>query len=199
MLIICLFVKNYLSVDCITFHIFSHNAIHKHIQYTYFATCNKNLRKYKMLHVPKSHVFLACLNGAFASISGSIDSFRLGVLDKGSNWIFSLLSFPGLPFGILLPLFYFPFYSGRPFIRQSRSYARKELSSCFPSRFVYRVTCFEFSADWRLANYHLSYTRKINAIDLLPSLNVPVSRWYRSFFSYTGRNVHVENYIELFS
>jgi len=128
--------------------------------------------------LPESHVFLAaCLNGAFASISaGSVDSFCLGVLDKGSNWIFSLLSFSGLPFGILFRFSYFRFYPGRPFIRQNRSHARKKLSSLFLRCFVCRVTtCFEFVANWRLANYRyfIMYIRKINvgAIDLLPFLD----------------------------
>jgi len=151
--------------------------------------------------LPESHVFLAaCLNGAFASISaGSVDSFRLGVLDKGSNWIFSLLSFSELPFGILFRLFCFLFYPGQPFIRQNRSHARKNLSSLFLRCFVCRVTtCFEFVANYR---YFILYVRKINvgAIDLLPFLYTPVSRWYRSSFSYIECNVHVENYIELLS
>jgi len=131
-------------------------------------------------YVPESQVFLAaCLNGAFASISaGSVDSCRLGVLDKGSNWIFSLLSFPGLPFGILFLLFYFLVYSDRSFIRQNRSFARKKLFSLFLKRFVYQMTYFEFVADWRFANYRyfisLLYTRKINVgiTDLLPSSNI---------------------------
>jgi len=120
------------------------------------------MKRNKML--PESHVFLAaCLNGAFASISaGSVDSFRLGVLDKGSNWIFSLLSFSELPFGILFQLFYFLFYPGQSLILRNRSHARKKLSSLFLRCFVCRATtCFEFVANWRLANYRyfISYSK----------------------------------------